>query len=74
MKSQKIAANDPKFFGKRYGDYFDKYLESQIFTKITPKIKPSCDPEVDYGKINRKFALGYSSPTDEEGTVWSEKK
>lgn len=74
VKSNKIAANDYNFFGKRYGDYFEQYLQSKIFNKITPTIKPSCDPEVDYGKINRKFALGYSSLTDEKGTFWSEKK
>lgn len=73
VKSNKIAADDDKFFGKRYGDYFEQYLQSKIFNKITPTIKPSCDPEVDYGKINRKFALGYSSLTDEKGRFWSEK-
>lgn len=75
VKSKKISSNDKKFFGKRYGDYFEQSLQSKIFNKITPKIKPSCDPGVDYGKLNKPFALDYSSPTaDGPGTFWSEKK
>jgi len=75
IKSQEIKSNNKAFFAKHYGDYFEQYLQSKVFNKITPKIKPSCDPEVDYGKLNKPFALDYGSPiVDGPETFWSEKK
>jgi len=75
VKSKTIKSNNKDFFAKRYGDYLEQYLQSKVFNKITPKIKPSCDPGVDYEKLKKPFALGYSSPiADSPETLWSEKK